>query len=64
MRPGQARAIRRTLDCLNPHPQGCTRHTHRHRVYGRCGPERPVPLSRAVAAAWQAIAREALPGEA
>jgi hypothetical protein len=63
MRPCKARAIRRKLDCLNPNPQRCKRHTHRHSVYGRCCQERPVPLSRLVPSAWQAIASEAIQGD-
>jgi hypothetical protein len=63
MRPGKARAIRRKRDCLNPNPQWCNQHTHRHSVYWRCCQERPVQLSRAVASAWQAIASEAIQGD-
>jgi hypothetical protein len=63
MRPCKARAIRRKLDCLNPNPQRCNRHTHRHSVYRRCCQERPVQVSRAVTSAWQAIASEAIQGD-
>jgi hypothetical protein len=63
MRPCQARAIRRKLNRLNPNPQRCKRHTHRHSVYWRCCQERSVPRSRAVASAWQAIASEAIQGD-
>jgi hypothetical protein len=38
-------------------------HTPRHSVYRRCCPEHPVPLSRGVLSAWQAIASEAIQGD-
>ena len=38
-------------------------HTHRHRVYGRCCQERPVPVSRVVLSAWQAIESDSIQGD-
>jgi hypothetical protein len=38
-------------------------HTHRHSVYRRCCPERPVQVARGVLSAWQAIASEAIQGD-
>jgi len=48
MRPCKARAVGRKLDWLNPNPQRCNRHTHRHSVYRRCSQERPAQLSRVI----------------
>jgi hypothetical protein len=59
----EARAIGRKLHCLNPNPQRCNWHTHRHSVYRRCCQERPVQFSRAVPSVWQAIASEAIQGD-
>lgn len=59
----QARAIGRKRDGRTPHLQRSNRHTHRHRVDRRCGHERPGQVARVVPAAWQAIARDARPGD-
>src|SRR5262249_61078756 len=37
--------------------------SHRHSVYRRCCPERPVQVARGVLSAWQAIASEAIQGD-